>query len=368
MNVRIVHYELGRDNWILSKFAYKLHENLKQLGIESDVAATPSDKADINHHIIYYDFDCIKRGIDTLMITHIDNSEKLVRLTNQMKYAEAGICMSSETVDYLTQMGVNKNGLCFINPAHDGVIKVKKIVVGIACRAQDDGRKREVFLDRLATVLDPKYFTFKIMGNFWDSQVATLRKHSFEVDYFDHFIYDEYLKFIPSLDYYLYMGMDEGQMGFIDALAAGVKTIVTSQGYHLDAIGGIVHPFKEYEELKEIFLMIQKEKEQLTQSIASWNWLDYTKKHVEIWKYLLDNKNNTSQFDDGLNSLLNSRSQDLLVDPDFVARKANELKKNSYSHLYYKNKRQFKSSYSSNGISGVLKLIGVKLKNRLPNK
>ena len=98
--------------------------------------------------------------------------------------------------------------------------------------------------------------------------------------------------------------MDEGQMGFVDAVAAGVKTIVTSQGYHLDALNAITHPFTTYEELESIFLSIQEEFRKLPDSVSTWNWFDYTKKHVEIWRYLLDNKNVVSRYNDGLNSLL----------------------------------------------------------------
>jgi hypothetical protein len=365
MIVRIVCYELGKDNWILSKFAFKLHENLQILGIQSEVAATPSEDVDINHHIIYYDFDGIKRGIETLMITHIDNEDKLLRLKKQMDVADAGICMSKETVQYLSQMGCNKNGLCYVNPAHDNVMPVKKHVIGISCRVQEDGRKREYFLDRLAGKLNPNFFSFKIMGAFWQPQVENLRKHGFEVEYFDDFNYEEYVKLIPGLDYYLYMGMDEGQMGFVDALAAGVKTIVTHQGYHLDAVNGITHPFTTYEELEKILFLLQQEKQQLVESVSTWNWLDYTKKHVEIWNYFLNQDNGKSSFSDGLNSLLQSRNEDLVANEEFVKRKRNELKKAQYSHLFFKNKRQFKTSYQSHGMNGVFRLIGKKISNKL---
>ena len=41
-----------------------------------------------------------------------------------------------------------------------------------------------------------------------------------------------------------------------------------------------------------------------TQTIEKWNWYNYTLKHLEIWKYLLDNKVIDSDFEDGLNSNL----------------------------------------------------------------
>ena len=92
------------------------------------------------------------------------------------------------------------------------------------------------------------------------------------------------------------MGMDEGQMGFVDALAAGIKTIVTAQGYHLDVPNAIVHPFTNYEELESILLSLEQEKKKLTKSVSTWNWIDYTKKHVEIWNYLLDSRKDKKSF------------------------------------------------------------------------
>ena len=362
MRVRIVCYE-DVDAWILGKFAKKMHENLQKMGISSDIAKVPDASADINHHIIYVNYDGKKNSVDTIMITHIDTVDKLTLVKKQLENAAAGICMSRETMLHLSQMGVHNSKICYINPAHDEVMPFRKIVVGITCRVQADGRKHEYFLNKLANVLDSKYFKFKIMGDAWDLQVKILRKKGFEVEYTDRFIYDEYIKLIPTLDYYLYMGMDEGQMGFIDALAAGVKTIVTAQGYHLDASGGIVHPFTSYEELEHIFLSLQKEKEDLVHSVTTWNWNDYTKKHVEIWKYLLG-ENIESDFSDGLSSLVNVASGGN-VDGAFAKRKMKELKRNQYSHFYFKKIGRLKKAYSTAGFYGVAKLIRAKMLNKL---
>ncbi len=356
MKVRLICYE-DVHAWILGKFALRMHDCLKRLGIESDIAKIPDNSAEINHHIIYGGYDGKKHAIDTLMITHIDNIDKLNLVKHQLKVASAGICMSSETMEYLTKMGVEKGKLCYVNPAHDGVMPTKKIIIGLACRVQEDGRKREYFLDNLAKVLNANYFKFKIMGDGWDRQVNNLRKSGFEVDYFDHFDYSEYIRFIPSLDYYLYMGVDEGQMGLIDALAAGVKTIVTVQGYHLDAQNGIVHPFTSYEELESIFLLLEDEKEALINSVSTWNWLDYTKKHVEIWHYLLDYKKDKSNFTDGLNSLLNSKKHDVSHDNSFVRAKTSELRKAKYLHFFRSKKRKSKEILKSQGFLGLISAI-----------
>src|ERR1035437_1951593 len=311
MRVRIVCYE-DVHQWIIGKFALRMQEYLLKMNIEVDIEKTPDPNADINHHIIYGSYEVKEKStaIDTLMITHIDDIAKLKRLKNQMQYAELGICMSRETMINLTNLGIPRNKLCYINPAHDGVIKPRKIIVGITCRVQKDGRKREFMVDELAKNLNPTEFEFKIMGEFWSPQVINLRKNGFTVDYFENFDYTEYVKLIPSLDYYLYTGTDEGQMGFIDALAAGVQTIVTPQGYHFDADGGISYSFTSMNELLDCFKAILQKRNGLTSSVENWNWENYTKKHLELWRYLLSNKSSKDSLDkyslnsdDGLNSL-----------------------------------------------------------------
>lgn len=291
MRVRIVCYE-DVHSWILGKFALKMQENLTKMGISVDIAKRPDPEADINHHIIYTDFECRKNSIDTLMITHIDDISKRNLLFKQLEFSELGICMSNETMINLSNLGIPREKLCYVNPAHDGIISPRKNTIGIACRVQPDGRKREKFLSSLSKDISPKIFSFKIMGDGWDKQVADLENRGFLVEYTNHFIYEKYIELIPSLDYYLYMGQDEGQMGFVDALAAGVDTIVTPQGYHLDAPGGITYPFNTYDELLSVFKQIESRSLKLANSVSTWNWYDYTKKHFELWDYLLCKKRN----------------------------------------------------------------------------
>lgn len=312
MRVRIVSYE-DIHGWILGKFARKLQEELALLGVEVDIAKTADPAADINHHIIYLGYESYTGGVETLMITHVDDVRKLSLIKEQLKTAQAGVCMSAETMHQLSVAGVLRNKLCFVNPAHDGVIKPEPLVVGITSKVQPDGCKREHLLLELTDHISPADFQFKIMGMGWESIIAKIKAKGFRVTYFSDFDYDEYVKLIPSLDYYLYLGQDEGSMGFIDALAAGVKTIVTPQGYHLDAKDAITHSFDTKEELCVQFNLIKAERNKLIHSIADWTWKDYAKKHLELWQYLLQQKDNASDkgsiesnYVDGLNSLINA--------------------------------------------------------------
>jgi hypothetical protein len=339
MRVNIVCHE-DLNAWILGKFARRMNENLTLLGIESKISKKSDPEFDINHFIIYFSYTNIPSTIDTIMITHIDDSWKLELLKKNMETASLGICMSKETMLKLSALGIPASKLSFVNPAHDGVIKARKIVIGITCMVQNDGRKREIFLDRLAKIIDPQLFMFKIMGANWDAQVKTLKDSGFEVEYESEFNYEKYITLIPSLDYYLYMGQDEGQMGFVDALYAGVKTITTPQGYHLDAPGGIYHPFTSYEDLVDIFLKIEKEKKDIINSVLTWNWFEYTRKHLEMWNYLIACKNHLeyvpparSKYNDGIFSLIEPAA----IIQDFDAKKEkNRLKREYYRHIFYK--------------------------------
>jgi hypothetical protein len=306
MRVRIVSYEEVHA-WILGKFALKLNEELIKLGIDSDIGNSSDPHADINHHIIYLGYDhSVGSKKDTLMITHIDDIRKLTRLKSQLEVAAAGICMSRSLMDQLILGGISPDKLCYINPAHDSVIKIKPHIIGIASQVKPDGCKREHLLAELSAHISPEYFTFKIMGSGWEQVNETLRKRGFQVIYSPHFDYNEYLKFIPSLDYYLYMGQDEGSMGYIDALAAGVKTIVTPQGFHLDAHDGIVYPFNTLPELVNVFKSLTREKKTLVDSVSKWTWRDYAVKHLEVWKHLQSPQKQISHsnYVDGLSSLV----------------------------------------------------------------
>jgi hypothetical protein len=117
------------------------------------------------------------------------------------------------------------------------------------------------------------------------------------------FNYDIYTQMIPRLDYYLYMGQDEGSMGFIDALAAGVGTIVTPQGYHLDAPNGITYAFNTLSELEAIFKKIAADRKLLTDAVSDWTWEYYAKKHLDLWNYLLTGKVSVVNYKDGIQAL-----------------------------------------------------------------
>lgn len=303
--IRIICEDNG---WILQKFAVKMQEELQKRGYACTISDTIDPAADINHHVSYGSCDPLVPLNETFMITHIDSLNKVELLKHQLRRAKMGICMSRETMEKLSTYGLPREKLCYINPAQDGIIKPKKYVLGITHKIHTDHRKKIDVLIDLCRALDPDYFWVKIMGAGWSSIVESIRDMGFQVDYYEQFDYEEYLRLIPSLDYYLFWGFDEGSMGFLDALRAGVETIVTPQGYHLDVKNGITYSCRTIDDFKETLITIQEKRKKRVASVDTWTWGNFVDKHLEVWKYLLgietDIYKNQHFYEDGIFSVL----------------------------------------------------------------
>ena len=303
------------DGWILSKFAQKLQEQLRVLGQEVDIADEEDEAADINHYIYYgvlEKFYGNSETIRTTMITHVNCLRLRDQISFQAQNNVTGICMSSDTLNKLSAWGIPRNRICYINPAQDGEIRPRKIVLGITNRCYDklDYRKRDDMILRICKQLSPTYFKWKIMGAGWQKIVMQLREQGFEVDYYEEFNREIYKELMPSLDYWIYYGFDEGAMGYLDALAAGVKTIATPQGYHLDTKCGLTYPCQTIDDFINTLKKIQDEKREITDAVKDWTWENYDRKHLEIWQYLTKTKtmeelySHQSEYVDGIYSLL----------------------------------------------------------------
>ncbi len=297
------------NGWILNKFAVKMREKLLERGYDCSIDSVVDPNADINHHLIYATCQPVTSCFhETFMITHIDSSNKLEFLKHQLKRAKLGICMSRETMDKLVVYGIPREKLCYINPAQDGVIKPKKYILGITHKTHEDHRKKENVLIDLCRELNPDYFSFKIMGSGWDDIVNSIRNMGFEVEYYSEFIYEKYIHLIPSLDYYLFWGFDEGSMGYLDALRAGIDTIVTPQGYHLDVKDGITYPCRTLYDFRDVLLSLQNRRKRIVESVDTWTWGNYVDKHLEVWNYVLGNEENIYKnqhmYEDGIFSVL----------------------------------------------------------------
>jgi len=304
-----VHIVNDDEGWILSKFADKLKTELEKKGIRAEISKYPDKTADINHFMLYWSYEPVTDINATFMITHVNSLNGINTIKHSLAVAKMGICMSKETMNQLVSYGVLRERICYVNPAQDGKIKPKKYILGITHRTYDhfDYRKRSTALLDICERINPDFFEFRIMGSGWDEIIRIMKTKGFSVVYYPEFDYDKYIELIPSLDYYLYWGFDEGSMGYLDALKAGIKTIVTPQGYHLDTRYGLTYPCSTIDEFVDVLKGLEREREKIIESVSGWTWEKYAEKHIEIWNYILGQEDglyvNQHKYEDGINSV-----------------------------------------------------------------
>lgn len=282
--------------WIIEKAANRLAEHAGTCGVEVTISDRARPTADLNHWMSYAFANERRSTPATMLITHPDDPFKvsLIRATLNQR-VDLGICMSSEIVSQLAAAGVPRTQLCYVLFGHDGTVVPRRITIGITTRLYADGRKREGFLSRLASDMDLSIFTFKIFGAGWGAIVEQLRHVGLDIEYESGSAdyqadYRRIVDSIPSFDYYLYLGMDEGSLGTLDALAAGVGTIVTDQGFHKDIAAALTHRFVEYSDLLEIFRRIRSEHVGRIETAAKLTWNEYGRRHVLAWKFVLSGR------------------------------------------------------------------------------
>ena len=295
MKVNIIFNEAG---WIIQKFACSMRDELVKMGIDAVISEEYDRNADINHYF-FPNHAPVSNGNVTFMITHVDQNYKLQLIRSQTEKGAVGVCMSRETRDRLISCGVRPDRVCYINPAQDQQIMPRKIKLGFTNRVYNDSRKRESMLLDVCQKVDNRFFKFYIMGAGWESIVKELGNMGFEVEYYPDFDKQKYNEMMVDLDYYCYFGFDEGSMGYLDALSAGIGTIVTPQGYHLDSGIEITYPVSTIDDIVEALHDIEKKRFKAIDFTEKWTWESYAKKHLEIWKYMLDH--------DDLDEILQSR-------------------------------------------------------------
>ncbi len=280
-------------SWIIQKMAERLAEELLPLGVDAQVLEAARPDATVVHHMSWAFANLRTAAPSTMFITHLDDAHKLNEVrTTLAENVRVGICMSSDTMHQLLAHGCPAGSVSFINPAHDGLLKPRRIVIGITSRVYPDGRKREALLQAVARQMDLSAFEFRIFGLGWEPTVPVLEQAGAVVRNFgetDDFRkdYETLQAEIPLFDHYLYLGMDEGSLGTLDALAAGVSTIVTPQGFHLDLPSGITHPVLQADDLQRVFTALAASRDQRVNAVKDLSWATYARRHKALWEAML---------------------------------------------------------------------------------
>ena len=298
------------DGWILNKFGQCVYNELIKMEINAVISQGFDSSADINHYFFANEAPEVIPHRTTFMVTHVDMSWKFENIKRITDMDAIAICMSRETMEKLVSWGVRRNRICYVNPAQDGGIRPRKVALGFTHKVHDDNRKRETMLIDICKQISPESFRFVIMGAGWEEIIGAVRALGFEVEYYPEFEKQQYNKLMLGLDYYCYFGFDEGSMGFLDAVAAGIGTIVTPQGYHLDTGCEITYPVRTINDIVDSLHEIENKNQKNLRFIKEWTWKNYTLKHMEIWKYMLNLEKRSKLlgtrgwYNDGIYSLL----------------------------------------------------------------
>ena len=292
-----VHVVLSPQNasWVIGKIAHRLVDELARLGIAATLSEDADDGADINHWMSYAFIARHAGRASTVFITHIDDPYKALQLKDILaERADVGLCLSRHMMRILVSWGLPADRLWYVLPALD-TPEPARVRIAVATRLYADGRKREDLLVQLASERDLSPFHFEIAGSGWEAVIPKLRDagaavnwDSGSADYLaDH---RAILDSMRTCEYYLYLGMDEGSLGTLDALALGIKTIVTPQGFHLEIPDGITAAVETYEELRDVFDRMAANRARRIDAVRSWTWTQYAREHVTIWDALLQGK------------------------------------------------------------------------------
>jgi len=286
---------LNERGWILEKMARRLAECLPRWNVRATISTRPSEAVDVNHWMIYYDLKAESSARTSLAITHVDRPAKLHVLKQRLRHADVGICMSRMTMDQLARSGIPREKLCYILPAHDGDVRARRIVLGLTTQIRPDRAKREHVLVKCARSMRLDAFHFSIIGPRWEPIIPMLEASGATVDYSpgagDNTRHRAMvLRRLATFDYYLYMGWDEGSMGLLDALAAGIPTIVTPQGFHLDIEDGITYPITDADDLCAVLAGLARERQGRIKGVARLTWDQYARNHALVWRALVNHR------------------------------------------------------------------------------
>lgn len=292
MRIRVV---VSRENasWIIGKMGERLVKELVLRGLDASLSHEPDDDADVNHWMSYASVSGRHGRVATVFITHVDDPYKTAHVARVLRdAADVGLCMSRDMMRALVAWGIPADRLWYVLPAVDEALDAERIRIAIATRLYPDGRKREGLLLRLALEHDLSPFHFEIAGGGWEAVVPKLEAAGASVQWSpgtaDY--QADYRALVDSMRtcrYYLYLGMDEGSLGTLDALALGLTPIVTPQGFHLDLPAELMEFVETYDDVVRVMGRLAADRASRTAAVRSWTWQQYAADHVAVWEALL---------------------------------------------------------------------------------
>jgi hypothetical protein len=250
--------------WIVGKISEDIKKELEIMGYKCNYGAPENyNNEEVCYHMGWaYAKPQKNAKINSIFITHIDDSLKESLLISMKNKFDSFICMSEEYENFLLELGFDKAKVFGLTlPTRNQY--VKPMSIGIFSSYYDDNRKNEKWLLKFCkSNEDVININFVFIGPEWGNYVMELDKYncSFEwhntsrkMPYEYHFQQNK----LSNLDYYFYLGFDGGAMGTYDAYAYGNRLLISDQCYH-KSIPDVEHYFTNYKEFENELLKIIK--------------------------------------------------------------------------------------------------------------
>lgn len=296
MRVRIVLQEAAR-GWIIGKMADRVALHLERLGDSVEIANQPSADADVNHWMSageaweVCDTQPRTRSRNTILVTHADDFLSIQTVRECLaSFVDVAVCVSRARVDQLVRHGLAPRQLCAIVPAHDGMVRPRRTVVGVTGALHPDPATAEPLLARLSREVDLSPFTLRIFGDGWQSVIPSLEQAGAVVEYAREADPARLLEAVPRFDYHLRVDAGGEDAGHLNALAAGVETIADPGDLPLYIPGGVTHPFRNFNDLRNIFAVIGRTRIQRASLVQDLTWEAYARHHRELWSDLVSGR------------------------------------------------------------------------------
>ena len=280
----------GCNNWILKIIADDIVRELTSMGYVVNKGPFESYKGeDIAYHMWWRVAVPYKEAsVNSVFITHTDDSFKEADLHRMKMSFDSFITMSDEDARFLIELGYDEDRVYGINlPVRNTYIR--PVSLGIFSSCYSDNRKNELWLLDYCKSRDvAKLANFVLVGQGWGDFVGRLSSLGYSFEWhcvsrdLPHEYFFQQLK-LSQLDYYMYMGMDGGAMGTYDAYAMGAALCISDDGYH-KAIPDIEYKFETknqfFDALDEI---LQKQKRKIDFYVAN-SVSKYVKKISDVWE------------------------------------------------------------------------------------
>jgi glycosyltransferase involved in cell wall biosynthesis len=262
--------------WILEKIARAIREAVPAYGVELSVRIldVPTDTADLVYFLPESAYSKMQHSISVTYIAHKEDVPVAAKLVEDVARASDCIVTSSEKYKHMLE--------------NDGARRVEKIPlgvdlaafspvvrIGVVGRTYHTGRKGEHLL---AAAMGLEHVEFRFMGEGWPlpgelHDLTALREFYRSIDYM----------LIPSL-------IEGGPVPLLEALASGCQVIAATD---IGMVSELPHiPFQrgDAEDLKRVIQGLVKEKLTLRKAVEGMGWPDFGRRHLELFKALIDEK------------------------------------------------------------------------------